>query len=64
MNFLKKLINLGPLDGWKTILGTALMLLAQFVPGFPVLDLSHGITGAEMLLVLAALKKLLEKFKK
>lgn len=63
MKWLNKLINLGPLDGYKTILAAFLSLLAQYVPGFPTLELGHGITAAQILLVLAAFKKLLEKFK-
>lgn len=64
MNWLTKLIGLGPLKGWKTILAALLTMLAKFIPGFPIVDIYAGVTPDQILLVLAALQKLLEKFKK
>lgn len=67
MSWIAKLVNLGGIgSGYKTILGTLLLLLPQYVPGFPTLDISdgNGVTAAQILLVLASFKKLLEKFKK
>lgn len=61
---LEKLFNLGPLKGYKTILAALLMLLAKFVPGFPVIDLAAGITPDQLLLILAAVSKLYEKYKR
>ena len=62
-DWIRKLIGLGPLDGYKTIIGTFLLMLPQYVPGFPVLNLSNGITAAQILLIFASLKKVLEKLK-
>lgn len=64
MKWITKVIDLGPLSGYKTILAALLMLAAKTVPGFPVIDLGGGVTPDQILLSLAALKKLLEKFKK
>lgn len=63
-DWLTKVLYLGPLDSWKTILAFILPIMTKYVPGFPVLDLGHGITADQVLLALAALKKVLEKFKK
>jgi hypothetical protein len=64
MKWITKLIDLGPLSGYKTILAALLMLAPRAIPGFPVIDLGNGVTPDQILLCLAALKKLLEKFKK
>lgn len=64
MSWLNKLINLGPLNGYKTILAALLVVAGRMIPGFPVIDLGQGVTPDQVLLVLAALKKLLEKFKR
>lgn len=64
MGWLGKLIGLGPLKGWKTVLAALLMLLAKFIPGFPIVDIYAGVTPEQILLVLAAIQKLLEKVKK
>lgn len=64
MKWIEKLIGLGPLKGWKTILAASLALLAKFIPGFPVIDIYAGLTPEQILLVLAALEKLLQKVKK
>ena len=64
MSWVNKLINLGPLNGWKTVLAAALYNLAKYVPGFPVIDLGQGVTPDQALLILAAVKKLLEKLRR
>lgn len=61
-NILWKVIGLGPLAGWKTILATILLFLPKIIPGFPVLDITNGIDAGQIFLALAALQKVLEKF--
>lgn len=61
--FLEKLFGLGPLKGKKVILSAILMLLAKAIPGFPVIDVVAGITPDQILLIFAALQKLVEKFR-
>ncbi|OQB10423.1 MAG: hypothetical protein BWY21_00344 [Parcubacteria group bacterium ADurb.Bin216] len=64
MRWLEKLIGLGPLKGYKTILAALLMMLARLIPGFPVIDIYAGVTPDQILLILAAIEKLLQKVKK
>lgn len=61
-NIFYKIIGLGPLAGWKTILAAVLLFLPKVVPGFPELDIANGIDAGQIFLALAALQKVLEKF--
>lgn len=64
VSILQKILGLGPLNGYKTIIAAALTVLAKYIPGFPSLDILDGVSAQEIFLALAALQKLLEKFKK
>ena len=61
-SILWKIIGLGPLAGWKTILAAILLFLPKIIPGFPELDIANGIDASQIFLALAALQKVLEKF--
>lgn len=51
----------GNFDGYKTFLAVILNALAQFVPGFPVIDVAAGLTLEQLLLLQGLLHKLVKK---
>lgn len=54
----------GPLNGYKTALGGLLYILEQFVPGFPTVEITDGLSADEILLIWGAIHKLIKAVKK
>jgi hypothetical protein len=52
------------LDGYKKYLGILLYLAAKFIPGFPVIDITSGVTADQALLIWGVVSDLYHKFGK
>jgi hypothetical protein len=52
------------LDGYKKYIGILLYLAAKFIPGFPVIDISGGITADQAIMIWGVISDMYKKIKK
>jgi hypothetical protein len=60
----EKLLHGAFLDGYKKYIGIFLYLATKFIPGFPVIDVSEGITADQAILIWGVISDLYKKVKK